>query len=198
MRKKKNVMKPILRIALILWIVGLCWFPVFAGSPFAFITTCCFLVVVFLISSFLLLFSGRIVLFSCLVQLPLFCVLNYQLFLVFGSEHYLFENTPVALDWIGLTAAHFFRAVDVIDRLPGRDVLLVAPEHPARLTDAMRRMYESIPDQVDVDGNLVILRSTHGQGLFGEDLEEYQRRVVGFFVDRLRPSATTTAHNLGG
>jgi len=94
------------------------------------------------------------------------------------------------------------RAADVIDRLPGRDVLLLAPEKPVQLAEAMRRMYETIPDQIDVDGNLVMLPATHGQGLFGEELEEYQRRVTGFFLDRLRerpaPGETTTAHNVGG
>ena len=93
-------------------------------------------------------------------------------------------------------------AEEVIDRLPGRDLLLLSPERPVRLADAMRRMYETIPDQIDVDGNLVVLPVTHGQGLFGEELEEYQRRVTGFFLDRLRerprPSESTTARNVGG
>ena len=77
------------------------------------------------------------------------------------------------------------RAEDHVTRLIGRDLLLVAPAEDAVLTSHMKRMYDGIPQQVDVDGNLVLLPATQSQGLFGDDLVRYHERVVGFFDSRL-------------
>ncbi len=81
------------------------------------------------------------------------------------------------------------RAADVIPQLPGRDFLFLVPAGDAALADAMQRMYESIPPQADVDGNLVILPATQGDGLYDDQLTRYHDRVAGFFVTRLRKSA---------
>jgi len=77
------------------------------------------------------------------------------------------------------------RAADAIGELLGREVLLLAPANDSALLAAMQRMYETIPDQVDVDGNLVVLPATHGPGLYGEQLPRYHERVSAFFVQRL-------------
>jgi len=87
------------------------------------------------------------------------------------------------------TWPHSERASDVIARLPGRHLLLLAPASDASLATAMQRMYETIPqDQVDADGNLVLLPATLGEGLTREQLERYQQRVVEFFDVRLAQS----------
>jgi len=77
----------------------------------------------------------------------------------------------------------------VIAKLPGRHLLLLAPAGDASLATAMQQMYETIPqDQVDADGNLVLLPATLGEGLSREQLERYQQRVVEFFDARLAQS----------
>jgi len=50
-------------------------------------------------------------------QIVLFGLLNYQLCLAFGPEHYQFDCDPGVGDWIEFTVAHFFRAADVLDAL---------------------------------------------------------------------------------
>ena len=80
------------------------------------------------------------------------------------------------------------RAADVIGRLPGRHLLLLAPAGDSALAAEMQLMYGTIPDQEDADGNLVVLPATHTGGLYGEQLVRYQERVTGFFLDRLSVS----------
>jgi pimeloyl-ACP methyl ester carboxylesterase len=77
------------------------------------------------------------------------------------------------------------RAADVIGRLPGRDMLLLAPAGDSALTEEMERMYRTIPDHADADGNMVILPATQGSGLYAEQFERYQKRVSAFFDNRL-------------
>jgi pimeloyl-ACP methyl ester carboxylesterase len=77
------------------------------------------------------------------------------------------------------------RAADVIGRLRGKHLLLLAPAGDSALAAEMQRMYGTIPDQEDADGNLVILPATHTGGLYGEQLARYQERVCGFFLGRL-------------
>jgi pimeloyl-ACP methyl ester carboxylesterase len=77
------------------------------------------------------------------------------------------------------------RAADVIGRLPGRHLLLLAPAGDSALAEQMQLMYGSIPDQQDADGNLVVLPATHTGGLYGDQLVRYQERVTGFFLGRL-------------
>jgi len=80
------------------------------------------------------------------------------------------------------------RAADVIGRLPGRHLLLLAPAGDSALAEQMQQMYGTIPDQKDADGNLVVLPATHTGGLYGEQLTRYQERVTAFFLDRLAES----------
>jgi pimeloyl-ACP methyl ester carboxylesterase len=77
------------------------------------------------------------------------------------------------------------RAAEVIGRLPGRHLLLLAPAGDSALSAEMQRMYAAIPDQEDADGNLVVLPATHTGGLYGEQLVRYQERVNAFFLGRL-------------
>jgi len=53
------------------------------------------------------------------------------------------------------------------------------------LADAMQRMFESVPAQADVDGNLVVLPASHADGLYEADLSRYHERVSDFFASRL-------------
>ena len=77
------------------------------------------------------------------------------------------------------------RAADELTRLLGRDILLVASEQDALLSDAVKTMYHRLPEQTDVDGNLVFMPGTQADGLYGEELAQYQERVAAFFRDRL-------------
>ncbi len=77
------------------------------------------------------------------------------------------------------------RAADTIAALAGRDLLMLAPASDSALMDEMREMLEKIPEQVDSDGNLVVVPATLGEGLYGEQLGRYHDRVTGFFRSRL-------------
>lgn len=83
------------------------------------------------------------------------------------------------------TGAGSQRAADHIDQLIGRHLLLLAPQGDERLVEEMREMYETIPEQIDADGNLVILPATQLDRLSADHLALYQARVREFFVDRL-------------
>ena len=77
------------------------------------------------------------------------------------------------------------RASEVLQDLLGRDLLLLAPAGDTRLANAMESMYRAIPEQPDVDGNLVVLPATQSETLYGEDLARHHRRVAEFFLSRL-------------
>jgi pimeloyl-ACP methyl ester carboxylesterase len=79
------------------------------------------------------------------------------------------------------------RAEDVLHALSGRDVLLLAAAGDPRLAARVLAMYESIPDQVDADGNLAMLPATQSEGLYGDARAAHHQRVVSFFVSRLAP-----------
>jgi pimeloyl-ACP methyl ester carboxylesterase len=76
-------------------------------------------------------------------------------------------------------------AAATIGKLPGRNLLLLAPEGDADLTAEMKRMYLSIPDQADADGNLLVVPASRTDALYGEQLDSYHRRVAQFFLGRL-------------
>jgi pimeloyl-ACP methyl ester carboxylesterase len=86
------------------------------------------------------------------------------------------------------TSAVAERAEVVLGQLVGRDVLLLASETDPALHAAIRHMYDSIPPQPDVDGNLLVLPATQSDGLYGDDLALHHDRVVSFFRERLRRS----------
>ena len=102
----------------------------------------------------------------------------------FGVNHLAFMPRGVFLALNGLPDDGE-RAADVIGRLPGRDLLLLAPASDTSLADEMMRMYESVPDQADADGNFVVLPATEVDGLFAADLTRYHDRVSEFFSARL-------------
>ena len=77
------------------------------------------------------------------------------------------------------------RAADSVGELTGRDLLMLAPASDSALMDEMREMVQKIPDQIDADGNLVVVPATLGEGLYGAQLRRYHERVIGFFASRL-------------
>lgn len=77
------------------------------------------------------------------------------------------------------------RAADSVGELTGRDLLMLAPASDSALMDEMRDMVQKIPDQIDSDGNLVVVPATLGEGLYGEQLGRYHERVTAFFSSRL-------------
>ena len=85
------------------------------------------------------------------------------------------------------------RAADSVASLTGRDLLLLAPASDSDLMDAMRLMVQDIPDQIDADGNLVVVPATLGEGLYGEQLGRYHDRVLDFFATRLLPEEVAIA-----
>ncbi|MDH3786419.1 MAG: hypothetical protein OEV00_13980, partial [Acidobacteriota bacterium] len=78
------------------------------------------------------------------------------------------------------------RAENRIDQLPGRSVLMLAPANDPRLTEEMKSLVRRIPDDVESDGNLVVLPTTLGNQLYGDQLDRYHERVSTFFRERLR------------
>ena len=104
----------------------------------------------------------------------------------FGVDHLGFLPRGIYVAFNGTTTGGE-QASEVIGNLPGRDLLLVASEADERLAGEMMRMYETVPDQIDVDGNLVVLPVTHGDGLFAEQLESYHLQVTESFESRLAP-----------
>ena len=108
---------------------------------------------------------------------------------VYGEWHFAARHLRFLPDGafavISGSSAGSQRAADVMGHLIGRDVLLLASEDEPELGEAMRRMYERIPEQVDVDGNLVFMPATHSDVLYGEQQVAYHERVTGFFLMRL-------------
>jgi len=80
------------------------------------------------------------------------------------------------------------RADDKLRGMLGRDLLLLAPTSDSRLAGEIRKMYEQLPEQSDVDGNLVMLPRTSADGLYGDHLVRYQQHVTEFFVGRIPAS----------
>ena len=83
------------------------------------------------------------------------------------------------------------RAADVVPRLRERDVLLLAASGDAALAVEIERIYQSIPEQRYVDGNLELLPASQSQGLFGEERNRHHGRVRDFFATRLEKAAPT-------
>ena len=102
----------------------------------------------------------------------------------FAVDHLSFVSGGM-LAALGGSTGPEARAADVIGHLPGRDLLLLAPASDTRLADEMMRMYQTVPDQADADGNLVVLPATHADGLYASDLTRYHERVAEFFSTRL-------------
>jgi alpha-beta hydrolase superfamily lysophospholipase len=76
-------------------------------------------------------------------------------------------------------------AADVLPHLLSRDLLFVAPAGDTALAAEMQRLYASVPEQRDVDANLIVLPATRSSHLYGEELDRYNRRITEFFQKRL-------------
>jgi len=108
----------------------------------------------------------------------------------------VYREWAFAVDYLGFlprgvflamsgTAAGEQRAADVIGELLGRDVLFLAPAGDSGLAEEMQHMYESVPEQTEADGNLIVLPATHADGLYAEHLSRYHEQVSEFFESRL-------------
>jgi pimeloyl-ACP methyl ester carboxylesterase len=102
----------------------------------------------------------------------------------FGAEHLGFAPRA-AFAVLNLSKVDEQRAAEHLPTLVGRDVLLMAPEADSALAREMERMYLTIPEQRESDGNLVVLPSTRVEELYGEELAVYGERVASFFRERL-------------
>ena len=78
------------------------------------------------------------------------------------------------------------RAADILPALGGRDLLLVSPAGDAKLDEAMKGMYATLPERRDAERNLITLPATRASGLNADELARYHGRIVDFFVSRLR------------
>jgi pimeloyl-ACP methyl ester carboxylesterase len=110
--------------------------------------------------------------------------------------HHVFADWPWGERHLGSVPAALFpliagasiddgRAADVLPRLAGRDLLLVAPAGDRRLDEAMKAMYATLPERRDSERNLITLPATRASGLGADDLAHYHERVVAFFRSRL-------------
>ena len=107
----------LLMILSLAWIIALLWKPALCQLPEAFWGTVGIISLNLLWSVWRLVRKGQVLIALNLCQLPLFCLLNYQVYRAFGPDHYHFDVTPHALDWIQLTAVHMLRAIDLLDGL---------------------------------------------------------------------------------
>jgi hypothetical protein len=99
------------------WLAMLMALPAAAYSPFAFCVTVVLIAGNASVSLRILTRLRRVLIGLNCVQIALFGVLNYQLYCVFGPDHYWCDREPRFYDWIEFTVAHFFRAADVLDAL---------------------------------------------------------------------------------
>lgn len=77
------------------------------------------------------------------------------------------------------------RAADIVPRLKGRDVLLIAGAGDPVLVHEIEAIYRSIPEQRFVEGNLELLPVSQSRSLFGEERNRHHGRVRDFFLMRL-------------
>ena len=88
----------------------------------------------FAVSLVQLIRKGRVLVLLNIAQLPLFCVLSYQVFSTLGPGHYQYTTEPGLWDWIELSAVHFLRAVDVLDALGAYGIQLQNVQHASALS----------------------------------------------------------------
>jgi len=119
------------------WVVLLLYDPGLVADRACLYATVGLLAVNFAVSLGQLIRKGRVLILLNLAQLPLFCILNYQLFRALGPGHYRFETAPGLSDWIGLAGAHFLRALDVLDGLEEYGFDLQNIEHNSALSGAV-------------------------------------------------------------
>ncbi len=95
---------------------------------------------------------------------------------------------PIGRFWYSILARAPIGAYTARERLPhltGIDILLIAPAGDSRLAKRMQAMFETIPEQVDQDGNLVTLPSMEAGTLFGQNLEVHRAGIVSYLTQRL-------------
>ena len=123
----------LLAAASVAWVFVLLLVPSLAGNTLCLLLTVTLIACNFLVSLAQLIGKGKVLILLNVAQLPLFCVLNYQLFCALGADHYRFDTSPGFWSWIQLTAVHFLRAIDVIDGLDAYGIDLQNIEHDSLL-----------------------------------------------------------------
>ncbi|KOR31004.1 hypothetical protein TI04_03150 [Achromatium sp. WMS2] len=84
-------------------------------------------------SFFVLIRYGKILISIGLIQIILFCILYYLIFVFLGPEHYRFSRPPQWWDWVQFTLAHMLRATDVLDVIEEFDINIQNIKHASNL-----------------------------------------------------------------
>ena len=103
------------------------------------------------------------------------------------GARWLAGPAETAFNLLRRTRIKRYRAADVLPTLTGREILLIAPAGDHELAEQVRMLYETIPEQRNADGNLLVLPSAGAGTLFGENMQLYRHRTVSFFTNRLKP-----------
>jgi pimeloyl-ACP methyl ester carboxylesterase len=73
--------------------------------------------------------------------------------------------------------------------LGDRDLLFLVPKEPEPVVQAVRELFESVPESRNNDKNLELLPATRTQTLYDQDRKAYDDTVIGFFHSYLPASA---------
>jgi pimeloyl-ACP methyl ester carboxylesterase len=82
-------------------------------------------------------------------------------------------------------------AVSPLRGLGDRDLLFLAPKDRESVVEAVRGMFEAVPDSKNNFKNLEVLSATRTQTLYDKDRKAYDDAVVGFFHSYLPASPKT-------
>ena len=119
------------------WVVCLLAVPGLTSERQYFFLTVALITANLVVSLWQLFTRGRILIALNLAQLPLFCILNFQLFQGFGEHHYHFSSYPGVWDWVQLTAVHVLRAVDILDGLEAYGIDLQSIHNQSTLSGVL-------------------------------------------------------------
>jgi hypothetical protein len=114
------------------------------------------------------------------VQIVLFGVLNYQLLITYGEDHYRLDRPPEFVDWAEFTLGHLCRAADVLDTLDeyGVDLQNI---RPSSLTAKLLIVAMHLGADVFLIG-LVVRWWARLRRTPGENLLERGRRNLRWFL----------------
>ena len=73
--------------------------------------------------------------------------------------------------------------------LGDRDLLFLAPKDPEPVVQAVRGLFDAVPEARSHDKNLEILPATRTQTLYDKDRKAYDDAVIGFFRSYLPATA---------
>lgn len=113
-----------------------------------------------------------------------------------GLVHRTLDGWPFAERHLGFLSSMMFVVLEgssisgheggqVLARMTGRSVLLVAPAGDGRLDRAMKGMYDGLPERRDFERSFLTLPATESTGLSADDLARYHQHIVQYFSLRL-------------